>query len=144
MTKKSVLWISLIGVVLVTLELFGKNPFDDYCVQKQNCLFFWKISWDIMDFINPLLYLLVPVFLLSLITYFLREEIFRTWIRFTYWWIPISIFFVYLASGSSGGGFGIPNVLDQESVSYIFSTLFLIISLIIITFKYFTLPKRNK
>lgn len=72
---------------------------------------------------------------LSLITYWMKEQIFRAWIRFAYWWIPLTIIMTYLSSGSSGGGFGIPNVFDAGFVLFVFSFLFFVISLIIIIYK---------
>ena len=76
--------------------------------------------------------LLLPIVFitpLSILLLLVREEIFRAWLHFAYWWIPVSLVFIYLAGGWSGGSLGIPNVLDQEFVSIIFSGLFVIISL---------------
>jgi hypothetical protein len=86
----------------------------------------------------------MPLFLFSLITYFLREEVFRAWLHFAYGWIPLSIVLILLASGSSGGGFGIPNVLDQEFVAIILAALFAIISLAVIAYKYFATRRTEK
>ncbi|MDP2665479.1 MAG: hypothetical protein Q8P23_02430 [bacterium] len=86
---------------------------------------------------------LVFVAPLSSLLFLLREEVFRAWLRFAYWWIPVSLVFIYLAGGWSGGGFGIPNVLDQESVSIIFAGLFVVISLLLIIWKYFSSRRKS-
>ncbi len=86
--------------------------------------------------IEPLFFMSIPLSISSFFLLFLREEIFRAWLRFAYWWIPVSVFFIYLSSASSGGGFGMPNVFDEESVSLIFSALFLLISFILMLVKY--------
>ncbi len=84
-----------------------------------------------------ILYYLIPLILLfSLLTYKMHEKVFRAWISFAYWWVPLSIVLTLLAGGGSGGGFGMPNVFDREFVAFIFSALFFIISLIIILWKY--------
>lgn len=94
--------------------------------------------WDRLEFAGNLILIFLPILIISLITYLLREEVFRAWLKFAYWWIPVSLAFIYLAGGSSGGGFGMPNVFDQEFVSIIFSGLFFIISLILIIWKHFS------
>ncbi|MBI5003526.1 hypothetical protein HZC00_00315 [Candidatus Kaiserbacteria bacterium] len=72
----------------------------------------------------------------------MREEVFRAWLRFAYWWVPLSIVLTLITPGGSGG-FGIPNVIDQETVAFVFASLFSIISLIIIIRKYFA-TRRGK
>ena len=139
MTKKKVFWGSLIGVIVYLILVIFWQSLHTFCFTEGHC---WKL-WNVFKSIADLLHFLPIIFLLSLITYFLREEIFRAWLHFAYFWIPISLFFVYLASGSSGGGFGIPNVFDQESVSIIFSGLFAVISLVIIIIKSLFFKKKS-
>ncbi|OGG61575.1 hypothetical protein A3I46_03515 [Candidatus Kaiserbacteria bacterium RIFCSPLOWO2_02_FULL_54_13] len=87
---------------------------------------------------EPLFVIALSLLFVSFFLFLVREGVFRAWLRFAYWWIPVSLVFIYLAGGWSGGGFGIPNVLDQEFVAVIFSGLFAIISLLIIVWKYFS------
>lgn len=97
------------------------------------------VSRKLANLLLPTLFFFsVALLAFSIITYKMREEVFRAWIHFAYWWIPISLVFIYLAGGWSGGGFGMPNVLDQEFVSIIFSAIFVIVSILIIIWKYFT------
>ena len=126
MTKKNIFVVSLVSVGIFTLLALAQTS--DFCYREVWC----NRYWDEINAIGQILFLSFPLLLFSTITYFLREEVFRAWLHFTYWWIPVSFVFIYLARGWSGGGFGIPNVLDQESVSIIFSGLFTIISLFII------------
>ena len=129
MTKTKTLIISASAIAL--------SFFVDYLYKKN-----W-ISGDVTELILPTLFFFaLPLLVLSLITYKMRDEVFRAWLRFAYWWIPVSLVFIYLAGGWSGGGFGIPNVLDQEFVSIIFSGLFAIISLLLIIWKYFTFRRK--
>jgi len=125
-TKKIVFWISLVGVAVFFIA--------GYAIPLL-CGVYSYICQDRLETFFPFLLLFFPIFLFSLITYFLREEVFRAWLRFTYWWLPLSFVMIYLAAGSSGGSFGIPNVLDQETVAFIFSALFALISLILIAIK---------
>jgi hypothetical protein len=66
----------------------------------------------------------------------MREEVFRSWLHFAYWWVPLSIILTLITPDGSGG-WGIPNLISPEIVAITFSSLFAIISLIIIIWKYF-------
>src|SRR3989344_3826778 len=116
-SKKFVFWISLV-VTTIGLILSPSNLYT-YCFQEGHC---WRF-WNIIESTTPY-FLFFPVLLFfSIITYKMREEVFRAWLHFAYWWIPISLVFIYLAGGWSGGSLGIPNVLDQEFISIIFASL---------------------
>lgn len=39
---------------------------------------------------------LLPTLFFSLITYWMRDEVFQAWLNFSYWWIPLSIFLVLI------------------------------------------------
>lgn len=79
----------------------------------------------------------LPLFLLSLITYKMRKEIFEKFRSFAMWWIPLMIFLVLLAPQNDSSL--IP--IDKGRVSFGMSILFLLISLILITWKWFALRK---
>ena len=81
-----------------------------------------------------------PVALLfSLITYKMRDEVSRAWIKFTTWWVPLQILLVALTPESSGGYFVV--ILDTQFAAIILSGLFVIISLLLIVVKFFSLRK---
>ena len=129
MTKKSVLIGSVTGVVFFILGmLFLMN---DACSVDA-----WVRCRNVDELVNTLLTLLmfaIPIFLFSLLTYFLKEEIFRIWLRFTYWWVPLSFVMVIFSSDHSGGLLGIS---DQEIFGILTWGLYIIISLIIVVWKY--------
>lgn len=127
-TKKKLLWVSLVGVLIV--PALGSIFSYDYCFAQGHC----PRLWEIIGSLTPIFFLFIPLFLLSLITYWMHEEVFLAWLRFTYWWIPLTILLVLMTKDSSGG-FGIPDILSRESVAMIFSALFLFISLILIIWK---------
>jgi len=134
MTKKKVFWISLIGTAIAYVLT---NPVTFGLCQKT---YYFGDSIRCSDTLLPMIGQVLGLFalgllLFSIVTYFLREEVFRAWLKFAYVWIPVSMVLIYLAGGSSGGGFGIPNVLDQEFVSLILASLFVLLSLVIIIVK---------
>ncbi len=71
------------------------------------------------------------VFLFSLITYKMRDEIFTAWKHFSLWFIPISILIIMNTSSHSGGwGVGFGN--EQELLAIFFPILYPIISIVVI------------
>jgi hypothetical protein len=80
---------------------------------------------------------LIPVFILSLITYKMREEVFRAWGTFALVWIPFSMFAILIAP-EYGNDF-VP--IEKGTVAFFSSVLFFIISIAIITWKYVTLRR---
>ncbi|MCK9351167.1 MAG: hypothetical protein WCT49_01070 [Candidatus Paceibacterota bacterium] len=80
-------------------------------------------------------FLFLPILFFSLITYKLREETFRAWLHFAYWWVPLSMFLTLITPESRGGGFGPQISWGKEDTAFVFSGLFAIISLILIIYK---------
>lgn len=86
-----------------------------------------------MDIIFDLIMLFVPIILLfifSLITYSMKENVFQSWWKFARIWIPISMFAI-LISPSNSHNWMFP--VEKGTVAFFSSALFLIISLILIT-----------
>ena len=82
---------------------------------------------------------LIPLFFLSLITYKMRDDIYRVWLRFAYVWIPLSMLLIFLAPQYSSDWM---YPIEKGTVAFFSSLLFIIISLILIASKY--LSTRNK
>ena len=65
------------------------------------------LVWDKVEWCEPLAFSLMPfivIFLLSLITYKMRDEVFRAWWRFARWWAPVIIIATLLLENAGGGG----------------------------------------
>ena len=127
MTKKQVLWVGLVGVVGFFLVFT--------LVQKSGCredlFFFCRDSY--LWIILILKYLFPIIFLLSLITYKMKDIVFQTWFKFARVWVPLTIILVILSP--EYGNALLP--VEKGTVSFFMSALFLIISLIIIVYKSF-------
>lgn len=63
----------------------------------------------------------LPLLLLSLITYKMREEVFRAWWGFARWWVPVIIVVTLLLQNAGGGG----GIGIGGAVSGAFDVLFL-------------------
>ena len=132
LTKKSILISGLLGTIVIAIVVF--LAMSDFCYNNGACMNFFRTvhPWDFVDYIlfTP------PLFLLSLITYKMREEVFAAWMKFTQWWIPLTFIAVLLTPRDSGGFI---SVAYKEVLSFFCAVLFLIISLILITYKSYKL-----
>lgn len=125
MTKKS-LFISISLLVILQFVLIFPDKIG-ICsfINNQNCLygFFDSIYRD------SLFNMSLAVLIVSFFTFFISEQVFRIWLKFTYVWISLSIISIFLTPESTGSIFN----LDKEFVAIILSSLFVIISLLLIT-----------
>ena len=82
-----------------------------------------------------------PITVFSLITYPLREEVFQAWMHFAKWWIPLSIFFVLIMPDGQGGGY-MPSLIDKQTIAFLMSSIFILVSTIKIISKSIELRKK--
>ncbi len=138
MTKKTVFIsaVSMIGFILLA------GFYLMFCSQS-----FCRNYIDIITFLASIVFIFAPLLLFfSLITYKLREEVFRSWIRFTYFWLVPWFFFLSLTMIASreshigGGGFG-PSLSGVFFVQAFFGVLYISISSSIIILKYVALSR---
>lgn len=132
MSKKSVLLVGFLGSLFFILFLYATKV--GLCnLINSSCL-------ETFDSFAENITISLPLFLLSLITFKMRSEVFSAWFKFTRIWVPLSIFLVLISPEYSHGL--IP--LDKGTVSLAFSALFLVISLFIIFIKFFSKQSNKK
>lgn len=95
------------------------------------------------DFLGWIFFLfipLLPVFLLSLVTYKMRDEVFKAWWDAARWFVPIIIVMTFLLyrNGESGGvGMtGIGSGVGEAFMLFVLYVLFIITSLVKIILSY--------
>ena len=133
MSKKIVVVGSgILAAVLIISDRIGTSVICGWAGQDTICM---GILYDIMMNLFPL----IPFFFLSLITYKMRDEIYRAWLRFAYVWIPLSMLLIFLAPQYSSDWM---YPIEKGTVAFFSSLLFVIISLVLIAWKY--LSTRNK
>jgi hypothetical protein len=80
------------------------------------------------------------LFLLSIISFFIREQVFKLWLKFVYVWVPLSMILVFIMPD-----YGSPFMrINKPNTSLAMSGLFLIISLVIIISKSIKLKKTGE
>ena len=82
---------------------------------------------------RPIFFFSIALLVVSLLLFFVREEVYKSWRRFAYWAIPISIILLWIAPTSGPTGIGISYLnYTKESASWLVSGAFLLVSLWII------------
>ena len=119
MTKRKVFYVSMVGsglfVVLVLALLYDYcGAFDDICRRAYGSVIYLFSSF-------------IPVFLLSLITYKMKEEVFRAWWNFARWFVPIIIAVTYLLNNAPTGN----SLNAKQDATFFF--LFILYTIHIIT-----------
>jgi len=128
--KRNVLIGSFVASLILFVLFFVAGS--QFCYQSAFCTsFFIRFHpFVIADFL-----FIAPVILIfSVFTYFLREEIFRSWVLFAKWWVPLSIVLTLITPETTGSSF-VP-FFGRGHVALAMSGLFFIISLLIIAWKY--------
>jgi hypothetical protein len=139
MTKKIVLFISL-SICSIVLALFLIDKIQGPCSAtyfdfsgavptSTNVIYCDKAVIDFVPevILQSLAFILLPLLsllFLSLITYRMRDEVFRAWWRFARWWVPVIIAAtLFLENASGGGTLG----MDKDFTIFILSILYTVL-----------------
>lgn len=96
MTKKIVLIASATYVIFfIAIFLVGEYCNSTWCRVRDD---------DPLGLIFFIFLPLLPIFILSLITYKMRDEVFRAWWNFARWWVWVIVVSTFLLENASGGG----------------------------------------
>jgi len=109
------------------------------CVLGISTDYFNLAHYTTADFVSTLSLAVLPILL---ILFFLRDEIFLAWLKFAWWYLPITLLLV-IFSPNHNGGF-LPSPITKELASLWLGGLFVIISLVLIVYKHFSLPRGGR
>ena len=135
MTRKIIVLLSgLFGAGLAAIIYKGTYFWCDLLIKnghESGCPF-------VMSDIKFILFPIIPLFIFSLITYKMQEEVFQFWWKFARVWIPLSMLGILLSpSYSSNWMFPI----EKGNVALFSMILFAIVSVSMIAYKHFELKK---
>ena len=101
------------------------------------------LKFPIFELGRPLIIGSFFLVFISIVTLFLRQEVFKTWSKFAMVAIPLGAILIALTpvQSSSGAIAGLGIGEDRESVTWIASIVFLVISLLIVAIKSYKLRK---
>jgi len=115
-TKRRVLIIASAGVLLlVLLFILGSSS----CYKNEVCREIARNTPN--DDMLQVLFILPVLFLLSLITYRMHDNVFRAWWNFARWWAVVIVVVTILLNFSSGGGY---IGMDMEFTALIHTILY--------------------
>ncbi len=123
-TKRNVLLISLVGTLLI-LALFVLTV-TDFCYNSVSCSNFFIVwhPWNIAEyfFFTP------PILLFSLVTYWMKDEVFRAWWNFARWMVSIIIFATIAIQfmPSNGGFFNMDSLIYLMVLAPLYTILILV------------------
>ncbi len=125
-TKKKIFFVAFFGVIFFSVSIFSREISLCPSYSYSDCAEFFD---NFAKILFPFLFL----FFFSLVTYFMKEEVFQAWFRLVRIYIPGSIFLILLApSYSSNWMFP----YDKGMAAVIASVGFIIVSIINITWSY--------
>lgn len=126
--KKILNILPVTSIIIIGLILFiTYNITPDVCYKIKICEIFASDNVGI-----PLFTFSISWLILSFILRFTSEQTFKSWLRFTKYYLPITAGIIILSPTIDGGITG----FDKEFMSWFFSVTFLIVSLIIIFIKW--------
>lgn len=138
MTKKIVLIIGLFVILFLLFLAYLQGGTDCYSTPWCGRL------WDSINTTGAVLMVFIPVFLFSLITYKMREEVFRAWWNFAIWFVPLIMFVTFLQNYSSHlGGSGISSAVN-DSFNYFILGLLYLIFVVVSVFRIASVYRNNK
>lgn len=97
------------------------------------CRNLWRECMDVNYTSTLILLPFIPLFLFSLVTYKMRDEVYRAWLRFSCIWIPLSMLAIFSAPEYSSDWM---YPVEKGTVAFFSSVLYGIISIVIIIWKY--------
>lgn len=139
LTKKVITISSVVGAI----TLFTWDHVGNVKLCKLGSFGHWffveKLDWGCLDSLwtaELVFFLIIPLAFLSILTYKMRDEIFAAWISFAKWWVPLSMIAILIAPEVIKGSFSVP---VKWPLAVFCSAILLLVSLILIAHKHFTL-----
>lgn len=86
-----------------------------------------SLFYQSFDFIKPLYLFSLTILPLGVILIFMQEKVFKSWLKFAVWWIPLSALFITLTPVTSNSWMPLYEIV-RDDVAWFFGILFLCIS----------------
>lgn len=130
LSKKTTLTLTILGVGILLITMFSREI--GICPPD------YSSCSNILDQVAEIFFPVVPLLIFAGLTFFLNEQIYKSWFLFARFWTPLSMVAVLLAP-EYGGHF--MNPIEKGSVALFMSAIFIVVSIIIIGIKYFSLKR---
>ena len=142
-TKKNVLVSLIVAFILGYIVLFQENIHLCTLVNEKyyrNCVF---SDWTQNSIGAPLFWFSLVMLVSTLIVYKLENKIFSAWLKLSAVFIPIALVLIERSpEGAYGGGLASVMTITRAHAAYQLSVMYLLLSLMVISFKLFSLRKK--
>lgn len=135
---RKISWVPL----TIILSLFGLIKLSYICADNISCIFrsqIWSITFKILSPVSIFCLYSIP---LAIVLIFIQKNVFKSWLRFAAWWIPLSILLVAITPETGNQAISYSSVINYANTAKFMAILFTIISLGIIGWK--TFVSKNK
>lgn len=142
MTHKKILLLILVCsvVVLFSSLAFGLPERFGLCAANDDICIYRYLDYQwITGFFLFFSAILIPI---CFLLFFIKKEVFRAWSKFAIWWIPFSAALLYVTPEYQGG-WGLSFPFDREISLWVTSGGFLLISFLLILWKWWQ-TRKNK
>ena len=131
MKKKALPGTALVGIILLVIFIYSRQLGICQSFSYSDCANFF-------DDFALVLFPAFPLFIFSLITYKMHDEVWQSWWKFSRIWIPLSMFAILISP--STGNWMIP--IEKGSVALVSICVFIIISIVLIASGYVQCRKK--
>lgn len=131
MKKSALLGLSMTGIIVLLVSIYSRQIGLCQNLSYSSCRIFF-------DGFAEVLFPSIPLFLFSLVTYFLSGAVFKAWSRFALVWIPLSMIVIAIVPEYAGD---VLYSYGKGLIAFYSSILFSIISIVIITASWFKAKK---
>ena len=111
--KRIILTISALYILSFGIAVM----FGSACYDKQWCQ---ENLWFIIETFSPF----ALVFIFSLVTYRMRQEVFDYWMKFAIWATPLLVLLTYMINGGGSNGLGIESAIGASFDAFLFMILY--------------------
>ena len=88
---------------------------------------------------DPMSNIAISIIIVATLLFFVKEQVLSLWLKFAYFWLPLTLLLV-LVSPTSGGGF-LPPMVTRETNSLLLAKIFVALSVAIIAYESHKLRK---
>ena len=130
LSKKTTLSLAMLGVAILFISMFSR--------EIGVCPADYSSCSNILDQVAEICFPSVPLLIFSGLTFYFNEEIYKSWFIFARFWIPLSMIAVFLTP-EYGGHF--MNPIAKGGIAFLMSSIFIVVSIATIVFKYIALKR---
>lgn len=112
------------------------------CAESKQCFassFFWDNTFSFLEPMQIYLWAVLAPFIIAI---FVKETVFKSWLRLATWFVPLALIIIFITPVTSNSWMPI-FFISREEIAWYLGILFSIISLVLIIWKWFFAHRHN-